>query len=102
MAGASIEAVKELLVQGEDPSQEDEVGRGAPEAAVLYCDCEVQRKSIQYLEICKFLLQVIKHVLEFCTTNDNKMEINKDLLLEIANDHSYPEQVKDIIERICK
>ena len=29
---------KELHHQGEDPSQEDEVGRGAPEAAVLYCD----------------------------------------------------------------
>ena len=41
MAGANVEAVKELLEQGEDPGQEDEVGRGAPEAAVLYCDCQV-------------------------------------------------------------
>ena len=42
MAGARLESVRELLDQGEDPGQEDEVGRGAPEAAVLYCDTEVE------------------------------------------------------------
>ena len=42
MAGAGLEAVTELLAQGEDPSQEDEVGRGCPEAAILYCDNKVQ------------------------------------------------------------
>ena len=41
MAGAGLEAVRELVEQGEDPSQEDEVGRGAPEAAILYCDNKV-------------------------------------------------------------
>ena len=41
MAGAGLEAVRELVVQGEDPGQEDEVGRGAPEAAILYCDNKV-------------------------------------------------------------
>ena len=37
MAGAGLGAVQELLRQGEDPGQEDEVGRGCPEAAILYC-----------------------------------------------------------------
>ena len=62
MAGAGVEAVTELLKQGEasqeeetksrnrnnvilytgeDPATEDEVGRGAPEAAILYCDTQV-------------------------------------------------------------
>ena len=41
MAGAKLDAVAELLRQGEDPGAEDEVGRGAPEAAILYCDTEV-------------------------------------------------------------
>lgn len=41
MAGAGVQAVTELIRQGEDPATEDEVGRGAPEAAILYCDTEV-------------------------------------------------------------
>ena len=45
MAGAGLEAVTELVVQGEDPAQEDEVGRGAPEAAILYCDNKVGTRS---------------------------------------------------------
>ena len=31
----------ELLKQGEDPGEEDEVGRTTTEAAVLYCSSEV-------------------------------------------------------------
>ena len=30
---------------GEDPGAEDEVGRGTPEAAILYCDTQVQGES---------------------------------------------------------
>ena len=84
MAGAGLEAVMELVVQGEDPSQEDEVGRGAPEAAILYCD----NKVIQYL-------------LEQCCRSDSKVELNKKLLSEIAEDHVQAELVKEIIERTC-
>lgn len=50
MAGAKLDAVAELLRQGEDPGAEDEVGRGAPEAAILYCDTQVY-KSAKYLQI---------------------------------------------------
>ena len=67
MAGAGVEAVTELLKQGgsqgqekplecsnyffsgEDPATEDEVGRGAPEAAILYCDTQVPVPVLSYL-----------------------------------------------------
>ena len=32
-------------VSGEDPGAEDEVGRGTPEAAILYCDTQVQGEA---------------------------------------------------------
>ena len=85
MAGAGVEVVKELLSQGEDPGQEDEVGRGCPEAAVLYCGPDV-----------------IRYILEFCINSDPKPEVNRELLLEIAEDHSQCEQVKDIIMELTK
>ena len=33
-----------MSCSGEDPATEDEVGRGAPEAAILYCDTEVNTR----------------------------------------------------------
>ena len=36
-------------VSGEDPGAEDEVGRGTPEAAILYCDTQVH--AIVYVRI---------------------------------------------------
>jgi ankyrin repeat protein len=41
IAGAGAEAVQELLKNGEDPAEEDEVGRNTAEAAVLYCSTDV-------------------------------------------------------------
>ena len=32
-------------VSGEAPGAEDEVGRGTPEAAILYCDTQVQEEA---------------------------------------------------------
>ena len=55
MAGAGLEAVAELLAQGEDPAQEDEVGRGAPEAAILYCDNKVPNR-FQYDNISRIVI----------------------------------------------
>ena len=80
MAGAGLEAVKELLRQGEDPGQEDEVGRGCPEASVLYC-----------------VPEVIRYVLEYCRDYDPRPDINKEILLEIAEDHDRSQEVTDII-----
>ena len=45
--------------------------------------------------------QVVRHVLEVCTAGENKVDINKKLLLEIAEDHPQPEEVKEIISKIC-
>ena len=45
--------------------------------------------------------QVVQHVLEVCKSADPKVEINKKLLLEIAEDHQYPEDVKNIILKTC-
>ena len=85
MAGAGLEAVKELLKQGEDAGQEDEVGRGCPEAAVLYCAPDV-----------------IRYILEFCENCDPKPDINRELLLEIAEDHSKSDQVMEIIKELTR
>ena len=80
MAGAGLEAVKEMLRQGEDPGQEDEVGRGCPEAAVLYCAPEV-----------------IRYVLQYCQGYEPRPDIDRELLLEIAEDHHKCQEVTDII-----
>ena len=97
MAGARLESVRELLDQGEDPGQEDEVGRGAPEAAVLYCDTEVEKfnKNL-YVEHC---VKVIQHVLRRCKAQDGdkKVDLNRSLLMEIAEDHAENEKVQEII-----
>lgn len=62
-------------------------------------------RYINLLNTCKLKaideIQVIKHVLEVCKSADPKVEINKKLLLEIAEDHQYPEDVKNIIFRTC-
>ena len=85
MAGIGLESVKELLRQGEDPGQEDEVGRGCPEAAVLYCSSEV-----------------IRYILEFCENFDPRPSMNKELLLEIAEDHVKSDEVIEMIETLAR
>ena len=85
MAGAGLEAVKELLSQGEDPGQEDEVGRGCPEASVLYCAPEV-----------------IRYVLQYSRDFDPRPEVNREILLEIAQDHNKSQEVTDIITELAR
>ena len=85
MAGAGLEAVKEMLRQGEDPGQEDEVGRGCPEAAVLYCAPDV-----------------IRYMLQFCDNFDPRPEVNRELLLEIAEDHYKAEEVLEIVKEFTR
>ena len=41
---------------------------------------------------------MIKYVLEVCTNGENKVDINKRLLLEIADDHLSSTLVKNIVE----
>ncbi len=47
-------------------------------------------------------MKVIRYVLEVCTNSENKVDINKRLLLEIADDHHSSTSVKDIIEEHVK
>ena len=46
------------------------------------------------------IYQVIQYLLEHCRS-ESKVELNKKLLLEIAEDHAQAELVKEIIERTC-
>ena len=78
MAGVSLQAVEELLLQGADPGIVDEVGRTCPEAAVLYCSPDV-----------------VKIVLDQCIAQN--MDIDKTLLLDLAGDR---EDKKDMVETI--
>ena len=80
IAGAGAEAVQELLNHGENIAEEDEVGRNAAEASILYC--------------CPDVIQIIL----VATKKDNENEIDIDTLLLIAEDHSQPRVVKQIIE----
>ena len=41
---------------------------------------------------------MIRYVLEVCTNSENKVDINKRLLLEIADDHNSSTLVKNIVE----
>ena len=80
IAGAGVEAVAELLKQGEDPGEEDDVGRTSAQAAVLYCSSEV-----------------VQIILEAAKKND-KIEFDEEQLLEIAEDHAEAAVVKKLIE----
>ena len=84
IAGAGVEAVAELLKQGEDPGEEDEVGRTTTEAAVLYCSSEVV----------KIILEAAK--------KDDEIEFDKKRLLLIAEDHAEASIVKKIIENALR
>ena len=80
IAGAGLDAVQELLNHGEDIAKEDEVGRNPAEASILYC--------------CPDVIQIILDE----TKKDSENEIDIDILLLIAEDHSLPRVVKKIIE----
>ena len=82
IAGAGAEAVKELIKNGEEVSEEDEVGRTCAEAAILYCS-----------------VAVIKVILE--ATKDNEdIELDIDKLILISEDHAQPDNVKNMISSI--
>ena len=81
IAGVGADAVQELLNHGEDIGEEDEVGRNAAEAFILYCDPDV-----------------IQIILDATKNKDSENEIDIALLQLIAEDHSQPRVVKKIIE----
>ena len=115
MAGAEVGAVEEMIEYGENPAQEDEVGRGCPEAAVLYCSAEVVRfilthlttltgdkkveVGVQNVKIHWLILQLIN-----CNSNSAEyiLQVNKELLLEIAEDHEEADLVTEMIEELVK
>ena len=69
MAGAELGAVEEMIEYGENPAQEDEVGRGCPEAAVLYCSADVVRFLLAHLNT---------------LTGDKKVEVRDHDLLSLV------------------
>ena len=80
IAGAKVEAVEELLNNGEEVTEEDEVGRTCAEAAILYCS----------VEVIKVILEATKEI--------DDIEVDIDKLILISDDHSKPEIVKNMIE----
>ena len=83
MAGAPEDAVSELLEHGEDPGIDDDVGRTSLEAAVLYCSAAVVKLV---LEAC---MKKNKSI-EDDETRGDLIEIDKDKLLRIGEDHAEP------------
>ena len=80
LSGIGEDAVKVLLEQGEDPSKEDQVGRGCPEAALLYCESGV-----------------LKIVLQWFLKSEGLDGVSKQLLMEIAEDHKDKDAMKNVI-----
>ena len=80
--GAGADAVRELIFHGEDPTEEDDVGRTALEAALLYCSPDV--------------IEVILNALK---TSTKKMPVvNTEELLSIADDRTDSDAVKSLIQ----
>ena len=76
IAGAGADAIQELLNHGENIAEEDEVGRNAAEASILYC--------------CPDVIQIILDA----TKKNSENEVDIDTLHLIAEDHSQPRVVK--------
>ena len=89
LSGIGADVITILLEQGEDASKEDQVGRGCPEAALLYCDSGAFRV-----------------VLNGFLKTEGLDEISKQLLLEIAEDQDEKDEKKKVIheltEGVCK
>ena len=79
------EAVRVMLEMGENVTNEDQVGRGCPEAAILYCDIEV-----------------ISRVIKGYQKKQKIDQVNKKLLLEIANDHPDSFNVLKLLKDLLK
>ena len=82
ISGVDKDAVEELLQQGADPGLVDDVGRTCPEAAVLYCTPVILR----------IIIQACIH---------RKVEVDKDLLLELAEDQENPTEMMRTINSCC-
>ena len=93
MAGAPEDAVNELLEYGEDPGMEDDVGRSCPEAAVLYCSAAVVKLVI---DAC------IKknRSIEADEMGEDLIEIDKEKLLKVGEDHPEPGLLKDALNKL--
>ena len=83
LAGIKEDVIEVLVGQGEDPTKEDQVGRGCPEAAQLYCGSAALRI---------ILISLLKR--------ESLNEISKQLLLENAEDHSEKDTIKRIIHEL--
>ena len=82
ISGVEVGALEELLLQGADPEQVDDVGRTCPEAAVLYCSPDT-----------------VRMLLESCIAR--KMQMDKTLLLELAGDKEQNKEMVDTINSCC-
>jgi hypothetical protein len=80
-----VDVVTILLEQGENPSKEDQVGRGCPEAALLYCDPDVLRT-----------------VLTWFLKSEGLDGISKQLLPEIADDNKKKDEMKNVIYELTE
>ena len=85
LAGAKEQVVTELLEHGEDPTKEDQVGRGCPEAAMLYCNASV-----------------LKIILSNFLQKEGVSGVSKKLLLDIADDRSDNLELKKVVLDLTK
>ena len=70
-----------LLRAGEDPCKEDQVGRGGPEAALLYCNTGVVREILKAVHVKRGQLD----------------SNNKKLLLDLGTERTDWEEVRLMI-----
>ena len=75
-----------LLRAGEDPCKEDQVGRGGPEAALLYCNTGVVREILKAVHVKRGQLD----------SNSKK------LLLDLGSERTDWEEVKLMISTISE
>ena len=81
----SQDCVEVMLEMGEDPSKEDQVGRGCPEAAILYCHATV-----------------VRLILKSFLRKEGVENVSKKLFREIAQDRSDAEEVTKILNELLK
>ena len=86
IAGVDITAVEELIKNGEDPTEEDDVGRSSAEAAILYCSPDV-------------IQLILEAIVEKC---GSEADLNGESLYSIAADHPQSQTVIRIIDEKLK
>ena len=85
LSNIGVDAVRVMLEMGEDVTKEDLVGRGCPEASILYCD-----------------IQVIKVVIKMFLKRKKIDQVNRKLLFEIASDHPDCVNVVKMLKDLLK